>query len=193
MTKKYIGIISIVLALIGFSSCKDQKTYIDYLKDQSKAIDAFIAKNNITVLDKFPADSVFKPNEFYLDELSGVYYNIIDRGDLSIRPSEGDEINIRFRGLTYFMTTDSITFDNLDSEKSPTPAQITYRGALDTRTRTLYQSSTPGWMAPAPYIGKNGKVKMIVPFNMGSQYDRQNYQATYYEQVEYTQIHKSLK
>lgn len=171
--------------MLLFASCKDQKTYIDRLKDESRAIDLFIKKNKLVILEKYPSDSTFAPNEFYKDPASGVYYNVIDRGLLKNRAKDGEEIYIRFKGLTYFMTDDTTKYSNDNPVTSPMPQTIIYRGPLNSSTRSAYTSATPGWVAPLPHIGHSARVKMIVPFNMGSEYDRQKFQPTYYDDVTY--------
>lgn len=180
----------IVLFLLGFMligvSCNKRKTYAEILKDENKAIEKFISQNKLVILDEFPANSTFKPNEFYRDPATGVYYNIIDKGDESTvdKVKEGEEIYVRFSGLRYFASkNDTIEYSNNDPIRSPFPETIIYRGPVTVRNRSLY--STPGWAVPLPRIGHTGKVKLIVPFNMGSQSDQQSYSTTYYENVTY--------
>jgi|AGTN01.1.fsa_nt_gi hypothetical protein len=184
--KKFNDIAFTLFALLILAaSCKDQKTYADYLKDESKAIDRFISKNNFTILKNFPDNGVFKANEFYKDPNSGVYYNIVNYGDTTKKVQLGEEIYIRFSGLKYFMVDDSTTYNNLNPNTSPFPQTLVYRGALNVSTRSVYESATPGWITPVPYIGQMGEVKMLIPFTMGSSYDRSQYQPTYYESVQY--------
>lgn len=186
MKKIHILFLSAIALLVFMSSCKNKTpTYIDRLKDETKAIDKFISKNNLIILKEYPTDSTFKANEFYKDPLSGVYYNVVDRGLPNNRAKLGEEIYVRFSGLSYFMTDDSTKYTNDNSITSPMPQIITYRGVLSPATRDLYTISTPGWVAPLSHIGHGGRVKMIVPFNMGSEYDRMKYQPTYYENVTY--------
>lgn len=173
----------IALLLIFLASCKDQKTYADRLKDESRAIDRFIAQNKITVLESFPKDSIFKDNQFYKDKETGVYYQVVDYGNKEEKAKLGDEIYIRYKELHYFMTNDTIFFNNNDPDLSPFPQTLVYRGAVNTSTSSLY--GTPGWIVPVPYIGHKGVVRMIIPFVMGSSYDQSQYQPTYYDHVEY--------
>ncbi len=167
----------IILAVIGTlilnSSCNKTKTYADYLKDESKAIKNFIAENNIKVLDEYPADSTFAPNEFYRDPATGVYFNVIDRGGR--RASIGEEVYVRFSGLEYFMKTDTTKYSNMTS--------------VDTQILVFGNSATypaVAWVVPLAYVGHLGEVKMIVPFNSGLPEDKApNYQPTYYNFIKY--------
>ncbi len=178
-----ISISLITICLILFASCKDKKTYVDHLKDEARAIELFIAKNNIDVLEKLPENGIFKSNQFYKDPATGVYYNIVDYGAKELKASLGEEIYIRFKGLIYFMTSDTSTYSNLDPSLSPFPQTQVYRGAVNSSTKSHY--STPGWIVPVPSIGHKAVVKMIVPFEMGSSYDQSQFQPTYYDHVEY--------
>lgn len=165
-------------------ACNKRKTYADHLKDEKKAIDLFISKNNLIILDNYPSGGTFKTNEFYRDPATGVYFNIIDKGT-SDSVQLGEEVYVRFSGLTYFMENDTLKYNNNDTDRSPFPETIVYRGPVNYMTRTLYEGTTPAWIVPLKHVGHTGQAKMIVPFNMGSQYDMRNFQPTYYENVEY--------
>ncbi|SFL26031.1 DUF4827 domain-containing protein [Proteiniphilum acetatigenes] len=177
---------SIVLTLVSLviltTSCNNRKTYADYLKDEKKAIDLLISKSNFEILREFPVDSVFGENEFYKDPNTGVYFNIIDLGDTTYRPQWREKIYIRFKGLHYFATDDTTRYSNY---QSTFPEVLEYFGPVNSTTLSAYSSSTAGWAVPLSYVGHRGKVKLIVPFEMGSSYDQSSYQPTYYEQVEY--------
>lgn len=193
MKKIHILLFGMLILPLLWASCNKTPTYMDRLKDESKAINRFISRNNLVILDEYPSNGVFRENEFYRDPYSGVYYNIIDPGNSNIKVEQGSEINIRYKGLTYFMTDDTTKYTNDNPVTSPWPQTITFQGQLNSVTRSYYTSSVPGLIAPAQHLGEGGKAKLIVPFNMGSQYDRTNYQPTYYEEIRYTRIHKPTK
>lgn len=180
MNKTNILIITILALIISAVSCKDQKTYADYLKEETKAIDEFIVKNNLNILSKFPSNGVFGDKDFYKDPESKVYYNIIEYGDTTDNIFIGEKVFVRFMGLKYFMVNDSTTYTNNDNIN---PQEIEFIGPVNSSTRSYY--SFPGWAVPLPRIGHNAIVKMIVPFNMGSSTERSQYQATYYDRIEY--------
>ena len=146
--------ILITVLLILFTACKDKKTYADYLKEEARAIDLFIKKNGIEILETLPSGGEFKSNQFYKDASTGVYYNIVDYGNKEQKASLGDEVYIRFKGLNYFMTDDTVRYDNLDPIQSPHPQTLLYRGQVNSNTKSHY--STPGWMVPVPLIGHKG-------------------------------------
>ncbi len=172
----------IITALLGmlliFPSCENQKTYADYLNDEAKAIERFIAQQQLTILDEYPTDGKFEEKEFYKDPNTEVYYQVISCGDTTEQLSTGETVYIRFSGLHYFMSNDTTRYANLVY-----PEEIKYFGPVNSYTKSYY--SNPGWMVPLEHVGHNGEVKMIIPFNMGSSYDRSQYQPSYYDWVEY--------
>ena len=183
MSRIYIPIIAIIIILTSVASCKDQKTYADYLRDEERAIDQFIVKNNLNILSRFPANGNFGDNDFYKDPESEVYYNIVSYGDTTKNISMEEKVYVRFEGLKYFMVNDSATYNNLNPHNNPFPQELDFIGPVNATTRGYY--TVPGWAVPLTRVGHNGVVKMIVPFNMGSSSDRQQYQAAYYDRIEY--------
>ena len=177
MNKTNILIITILALIISAVSCKDQKTYADYLKEETKAIDEFIVKNNLNILSKF-LQMVFLEIKIFIKIESKVYYNIVEYGDTTDNIFIGEKVFVRFMGLKYFMTDDSTTYTNNDNIN---PQEIEFIGPVNSSTRSFY--SFPGWAVPLPRIGHNAIVKMIVPFNMGSSTERSQYQATYYDRI----------
>ena len=181
----YIIFCLLGLALVS-ASCNKRRTYAEILKDETRAIEKFILENKLIVLDEFPENLVFKSNEFYRDPATGVYFNIIEPGDTANKVKEGEEVYVRFIGLRYFTSSNDTTeYSNEDPVRSPFPESLIYRGSVTVMNRSLYSGSTPGWAVPLSYIGHAGKVKMIVPFNMGSQSDQQSYSTTYYDYIKY--------
>ncbi len=180
MNRTYILIITIFTIIMSAVSCKDQKTYADYLKEETKAIDEFIVKNNLNILNKFPSNGVFGEKDFYKDPETKVYFNIVEYGDTTENIFIGEKIFVRFMGLKYFMVDDSTTYTNNDNIN---PQEIDYVGPVNSSTRSYY--TVPGWAVPLHRIGHNALVKMIIPFNMGSSTERSQYQPTYYDRIEY--------
>lgn len=180
MKHLYLIVIFLGGLLFFVVSCKDTMTYADYLKAEEKAIDLFIDSNHLTILKDFPSDSTFEENEFYKDPATGVYFHVIDYGNKSRKLQWKEEVYVRFSGLNYFNTGDTTRYSNL---KSLYPEEIVFIGPVTSSTKGNY--STPGWIVPLSYVGHLGKVKMIVPFNMGSSYDQSKYEPTYYDMVQY--------
>jgi len=172
MRKISFVIVAIAVFLFIGNSCDNQKTYAEYLKEESKGIKQFIAENELVVLDEYPEDHVFKPNEFYRDPATGVYYNVIDSGGR--KATFGEEVYIRFKGLTYFLDGDTTQYANI---LSPDPEILVYGNP------TTY--SCNAWVVPLGHVGHLGRVKLIVPFNQGLTYDKSYYRTAYYENLQY--------
>ena len=64
--KKGFNILLILCVALVAISCSKTKSYTDMLKDEKKAIERFIDDKGLEILDDFPADSVFKENQFVL-------------------------------------------------------------------------------------------------------------------------------
>ena len=183
MKKIYYIVILLTAFLIFASSCKDQMTYSDRLKAEEQAIDRFILKNELSILEKYPSDGIFDENEFYKDPETGVYYNIISYGDTTKALFIGEKIYVRFSGLKYFLTDDSTTYSNMNPSIYPYAQEIEFIGPVTSATKSLYEY--PGWVVPLTKVGHNGAVKLIVPFSMGSSNERSQFQPTYYDRVQY--------
>ena len=184
--KKFTTLVWILSGILCLSaSCNKTPTYADRLKEESKAIKRFMKENKFIELKDFPKDTIFKENEFYRDPATGVYFNIIDRGAHEDKAHIGEEIYVRFKGLKFFMKDDSTTYNNLNPNTSPYPQTIIYRGPVNMMNSALYSDIIAGWVVPIPYIGHSGQAKLIVPFNMGGASEKQHFQPTYYEKVQY--------
>lgn len=177
--KRIHSVIILFSVLLTFAtSCKDRMSYSDYLKEERKAIELLIHRNNFSVLETFPKNGVFNENDFYKDPETGVYFNIIDYGDTTKNLVPSEKIFARFSGM-YFMK-DTVEFSN---QTSAMPFEMAFAGPVNTNTKSYY--TVPGLAVPLTRVGHNGIVRLIVPFNMGSANDRQQFQPTYYDYVEY--------
>jgi FKBP-type peptidyl-prolyl cis-trans isomerase len=172
MRKNIIIILLSIITISFFASCNKSRTYAQRLGDEKKAIELFIDKNDIKVLKEYPKDSVFNANEFYFDTSTGVYYNVIDSGD-GRRIKQGEKVYIRFKGLRYLSSSDTSSYSNIPSPSQP--EILTYGN------KESYVSA--GWIVPLKNIGHLGKVKLIVPFNLGLSSDQQAYKTAYYEEL----------
>jgi len=173
MKRIIIALLICIITIGVFSSCNKDKTYAQNLNQEKKRIERFINENDIKVLREYPKDSVFKDNEFYFDTSSGIYYNVIDSGN-GRRIKGGEEFYVRFKGLKYIDSKDTLIYSNISSLQ---PEVLVYGNS------NTYLSVA--WVAPLKNMGDRGKVKMIVPFKMGLSQDIQLYKTAYYEEINY--------
>lgn len=88
----------LAFTVAGFTSCSDSESYSDLLREEEKAVNAFLSQNQVTL--ELPADSISfitgKDAPFYkLDEDGYVYMQVVSIGDREkIEP--GDKVYFRF-------------------------------------------------------------------------------------------------
>ncbi|MBN2661924.1 MAG: DUF4827 domain-containing protein [Tannerellaceae bacterium] len=181
--KKSFNILLILCAALTVVSCGDKtKSYTDMLNAQEKAIETFIQEKGIKVLDEYPANGVFKENEFVLLD-NDVYMNVIDSGNGTRAVLSKTTVLTRFRGN--LMVTDTASFENFSSWKFPVEFKYgNYGTAVDNNAFNAFLSEGLG--TPLQYVGDRAKVKLIVPFQAGST------QGTYSQQSSGTAVYFDL-
>lgn len=161
--KRSFNILLIVFATLMAASCSDKaKSYTDMLNDQKKAIDRLIEDEGIEVLEDYPADGVFKPNQFVKLE-NDVYLNVIDSGNGQRATSYTTTLYTRFIAVNFMQDateinnltisgTDMVEF-KYDLYESPIEADGYFSSLLG-----------EGLNSPLAYVGDSSYVKLIVPF-----------------------------
>ena len=71
---------------MSFQSCDDSKTYAELKEEEREAIKRYIELNNIKVISeaefqKQDSTTNLSDNEYVLFEESGVYMQVVERGD----------------------------------------------------------------------------------------------------------------
>ncbi len=190
--RKVLGLICFIIGLcVVFAACSSSETYADKLKNERKNISRFINEHNIVVLNQYPASGVFEENEYFRDPLTGVYINVIDSGNGNrASAANRSEVNVRFWDAMKLPTADSDTISN--NVAGLQPISFTYGITAtysNTNTSSLdYYYLSSGITAPLQYVGENARVRLIVPFSTGSNYQLAAFQAIYYTQLQYTRI-----
>lgn len=184
MKRSFVFLMVISLVLIALS-CNKTKTYTEMLKANDKAISRLIDEEDFEILSDFPADTIFKPNQF-VKLKSGAYLNIINRGNSERAVLNKTTVYARFivRGLIPPDTATVNTLDNPDDAY----AVFTYGNysfsAKYENWEYRYISEAVG--APLEYVGDGARVKLIVPFKVGSQSDQSGGNPRYYSDLKYT-------
>ncbi|MEN9919727.1 MAG: hypothetical protein RL662_2163 [Bacteroidota bacterium] len=191
--KKIVALIVFVAGIsLFFGACSKSESYADKVKNERKLINGFIADHNIVVLDKYPANGVFKSNEFYLDA-SGVYIHVVDSGNGKRANTDNRaDVYCRFRQT---MTLPTATSDTVSSTDFAYPQYLQFKYGVQSTYKTTqstyaYSYLSPGITIPLRYVGEGAIVKLIVPFNTatGSTYQSTTYRTIYYGELEYTRI-----
>lgn len=195
MKKIILFATSIICIMTIISSCKDNETYADKLNKETKAIEKFISKNDITVLTSFPEDSIFGDKEYFKDKNTGVYFSIKDWGEGTINDTikTGERAYLRYPKLNKLLVSDDTISGNTLHEAW---IEVTYG---DESTYMISPSSTsgidlyirlpllsPGSVLPLKYgVRHKGIVSLIIPFSSGSYTQQSEYQPMYIEELRY--------
>ncbi len=183
-----------VLAFIGFvillSACKSE-TYTDKLNDEKKAINRFIDENNIEVLNTYPDKHQFAENQYFREPGTGIYIHVIDSGTHE-KPTKSPKTDVQFRHDTIYdlLNNKAVAPPNNDNHYY---MQFTY-GDPSTYSNQNDNFLSQACVLPLDYgLGNRAKVKLIVPFEMGSSAQQYNYTPLYYSQLEYKFIIGNLQ
>ena len=199
--KKTIFSLFAIIALFAFTSCDDYETYGEKKEKEREAIAAYIADNNIKVIDEatFVANgektSVADNEYVYLDK-SGVYMQIERKGP-GEKLEENKQVNILCRFIEYNINEGYEQLANMYSANYPEKFTVMRTGSSLTASFTqgymqnAYSSTSvpEGWLVPLMYINigrqttadeEIAKVKLIVPHSKGQAYAQQSVYACHY-------------
>ena len=176
---------------LAFQSCNNGKTYAEMKEDEREAIKRFIEVNDIKVIseDQFEAqDSLtnVSDNEYVLFEESGVYMQVIDRGNGELLEDGRHEILVRYveslinaEGGKDTLSLNTIPNlyahpDEFVVTKSDRTLSATFStsGAMYSTHSSSYVPT--GWLLPLNYlkvgreIAGRSKIKLIVPHSEGT-------------------------
>jgi hypothetical protein len=156
------------------------------LKDERKVIERFIDAEGIDVLKNYPADGVFKENQF-VKLSSGVYLNVIDSGNGRRATVGSTKILLRASGK--MLLNDPIEFNGFDpldgsANNVSWPIGIQYGGYTSIDDYYGYLFST-GLVSGLDYVGDSSVVKLIVPFRNGSTSQQKDGYPIYFDKVRY--------
>ncbi len=180
MKKITLFLLSIVAITTFLSSCNDAKTTQELIQEEKKSIQRFVAKNNIKTLSNYPADGKFAENEYYRDP-DGLYVHVVDSGN-GKRVKFGDEICVRFDGVQWFKS-DTVSYDSYTANGNQ-PFTFTYGNSLS------YDASfaCSGWAIPLSYVTEGAIIDLIIPSNLGSNYDNKYVRPVFYKRLQYTRF-----
>lgn len=174
-----------------FQACNNDKTYAEMKEEERDAIKRFIELNGIKVISEeqfAEQDSLTNVanNEYVLFEESGVYMQVVARGNGKLLEDGRHEILARYieEEILDDGKTDTLSFNTMSNlyahpdafiltkSGNNLSATFTYGGAMYAAHNTTYVPS--GWMIPFDYIkvgreiSGRSKVKLIVPHSEGT-------------------------
>ena len=144
-----------MLLLIAMVACENSTNYSQLLKAEEELIADWLVRNEITLLEEFPADTVFAANQMYHFE-DGIYFQLIEKG-VGDTLRAGDKLILRYKQSTldvYPMVEDYWT-----TQDRPYPNEISY-GSLT--------NSCEGWQKAFELMQKSdAHARIIVPSKLG--------------------------
>ena len=190
--KKFGILLMMVLGLgLAFQSCNNGKTYAEMKEDEREAIQRFLELNNIKVIDEdqfAEQDSMTNvaANEFVLFDESGVYMQVVERGNGQLLEDGRHEFLVRYveEQIVEDGTTDTLSLNTLSNlfphpdefiltkEKNSLSASFSNGGAMSEAHSSAYVPS--GWLLPLNYlkvgreISGRSKIKLILPHSQGT-------------------------
>lgn len=189
----YLTIFSLTFVLF---SCNDSETYADKLDKQKKDIKHFLNKNDIRVLHDFPSDSIFGPNDYYLHP-SGTYIHVTSYGNKNKKATQVPNTDVTLRAYANYLG-DTIPITNMGQSNDQNWIEFkygnssTYQGSVNDasygRGRYKYELMSTACTLPLEYVGDQGEVSLIVPFEVGSKAQQTNYKPLYFKRLRYNII-----
>ena len=161
ISKFCISLFSCVAIITSMSSCSDSTSYADLLKEETKAINNYLADQK--VIGDAPADSIFITGSdapyYRMDEDGNVYMRVIDEGDMSNRPEYNDLVYLRFMRYNLKSYSDGTLPDgDGNAENVAYSETIRYNNYTSSSTYTWGE----GIQLPLTYFGYGCEVEIVL-------------------------------
>jgi hypothetical protein len=198
MKKGALGIVSIIIISSVLFSCNQSKSLQELLQEESKAIDRFIATNDLVILKDYPKDGVFGEKEYFRTS-DGLFFHVVDSGN-GLRAQALDDISVRYEYVQLIKDVVSGDTTKYDYPKHPYYYNAYISGYLSSGrpisfvygiSQTYTSSVTPvcqAWVIPLSYVGENAVVDMIIPSSIGSSNDLNSVVPVFYKNLRYTRF-----
>ena len=183
MRKTTVFILSFVLLGIINFACDGGKSMQEYIREEKKAIERYIATKEIVVLTEYPEDSLFNENQYYKTS-EGLYMHVIDPGN-SRRIQLYDEVLVRFDYMYYIKSYVSGKTDSTVLSFMVFPIEFRYGISYDVDRTGLACS---GFAIPLSYVGEGAVVDLIIPSELGNSNDNNNFAPVFYKNLRYTKF-----
>ena len=153
--------------LLAFSSCKDSKSYAELLNEETKAVNAFLADQNV-ILD-IPADSIFEygPDAplYPIDDDVNLFLKVIEPADKEMVKND-DMVFFRFTryNLNEYALTGSLGSGYGNSE-DVSMGSASFR--FNNYTLTTSSQWGSGIQMPLNFLGFNSHVRLVIKSQFG--------------------------
>lgn len=188
--KKTSLLLAFVMGLgLAFQACDNQKTYAEMKEEERDAIKRFIELQDIKVISEVQfeeQDSTTNvdKNEYVLFKESGVYMQVIQRGNGGLLGDGRHDILARYveEKIVEDGTTDTLSLNTINNwyphpdEFILTKSGTSYSGSFSSGAMSsAYGNSVPSsWMLPFNYIkpgraiSDRSKIRLIAPHSEGT-------------------------
>jgi hypothetical protein len=164
------------------SSCDKQKTLQERLQEEKRAINRYIDRNRLVILDEYPKSKVFGEKEFFRTS-DGLYIHVVDSGNGRRAESLRDEVTVRFEYRHDIAVSDSSI---LKWNSSGLVYPYSFKYGLSQSYSASGSLVCIAWVYPLLYVGEHAVVDLIVPSSLGSYSDNSNINPVFYKGVTYT-------
>ena len=176
---------------LAFQSCNNSKTYAELKDEEREAIKRYIELNEIKVIDEDQLEAQdsttnVAANEYVLFDKTGVYMQVLERGNGELLEDGRHEILVRYIEEKIYKdgSTDTLSLNTvanmyahpdefmLTKLESSLSATFTTNGAMYQAHSSAYVPS--GWLLPLSYlkVGREiqgrSKIKLILPHSQGT-------------------------
>ena len=153
--------------LLAFSSCKDSKSYAELLNEETKAVNAFLADQNV-ILD-IPADSIFLYGRFApfyrIDPDGNVFMQVIEPGD---KEKVKNDAMVFFRFTRYNLNEYALTGSlgsGYGNSEDVSMGSASFR--FNNYTLTTSSQWGSGIQMPLNFLGFNSHVRLVIKSQFG--------------------------
>lgn len=155
-TALFFKLLSTVMITVTLVSCENSRNYSQLLEQEERNIESWLASENITIIDEFPADSIFSRNEMY-HYTDGIYFQMFDKGEGDTLRN-GDQIIMRYKQI--MLDKNPVEESYWDTTDRPYPNEEIRYGSL--------QNSCEGWQTAFSLMKRSGAhARIIVPSKLG--------------------------
>lgn len=186
--KKILFFVSIFIIVCIGISCDNQKTALELMKEENKAISRFIDRNDLIILKTYPEDGVFGEKEYFHDS-NGLYIHVIDSGNGN-KVKLYQTVTARYNGMTFFKS-DTSKFSTFsykyysNGDITNQPDEFIYGVTSSYGASSSSDMSCSGWALALSYVSENAEVSIIVPSALGTSTDNSNYRPVFYESIKF--------
>ena len=174
---RYLLTLSIPVMIVLLDSCEKSQSYSELLRDEEKAVNWYLASQNIELdipsdpKDLITCETAGEDAPFYRLDADGYVYMQVVRADFDDMVSEGNTVYFRFnRENILYM------YQDIDTSSSGNSDYLSYGSTSFVYKNTTLSSTTTwgtGIQMPLKYLGYNSEVNLVLRSYYGF-YDEQS-------------------